>query len=80
MATLHTPTAFVATADMPIKLPDDDARDGQFFLVLPRDGGFDDPAAARRSDTSYRSSTREGICRRPSVRRRDPPSGRTFRM
>jgi hypothetical protein len=48
MATLQTPTAFVATADMQIKLPDDDARDGQFFLVLPRDGGFDDPAAARR--------------------------------
>jgi len=34
---------------MQIKLPDDDARDGQFFLVLPRDGGFHDPAAARRT-------------------------------
>ena len=37
MATLHAPTAAVAPADVQIKLPDDDARDRQLFLILVDD-------------------------------------------
>jgi hypothetical protein len=47
MATLHTPTASLAPTDMQIKLPNDDARDWQFFLVLRRDVRFDDRTGAR---------------------------------
>jgi hypothetical protein len=49
MATLDTPTASVAPADVQIKLPDDDARDGQLFLVLRGDGRFDDRTGAGRT-------------------------------
>jgi hypothetical protein len=49
MAPLHTPTASVAPADVQIKLPDDDARDRQLFLVLRGDGRFDDQTGAGRT-------------------------------
>jgi hypothetical protein len=49
MAPLHTPAASLAPADVQIKLPDDDARDGQLFLVLRGDGRFDDRTGARRT-------------------------------
>jgi hypothetical protein len=49
MAPLHAPTAFLAPADVKIKLPDDDAHDGQLFLVLRGDACFDDPTGAGRT-------------------------------
>jgi len=49
MATLDTSTASLAPADVQIKLPDDDAHDGQLFLILRRDGRFDDRAGAGRT-------------------------------
>jgi hypothetical protein len=49
MATLDTPPASFAPADVQIKLPDDDAHDGQLFLVLRGDDRFDDRAGAGRT-------------------------------
>jgi hypothetical protein len=49
MATLHAPTAALAPPDVQIKLPDDDAHDGQLFLVLRGDGRFDDRTSAGRA-------------------------------
>jgi hypothetical protein len=49
MATLHAPTASLAPADVQIKLPDDDACDGQLFLVLRGDSRFDDRTGAGRT-------------------------------
>jgi hypothetical protein len=49
MATLHTSTASIASADVQIKLPDDDARDGQLFLVLRGDACFDDRTGTGRT-------------------------------
>ena len=49
MATLDAPTASVAPADVQIKLPDDEACDGQLFLVLRGDGRFDDRTGAGRT-------------------------------
>jgi hypothetical protein len=49
MATLHAPTAAVASADVQIKLPDDDARDGPLFLILVDDPGLDHRTGAVRT-------------------------------
>jgi hypothetical protein len=49
MATLHAPTTSLAPADVQIKLPDDDAHDGQLFLVLRGDSHFDDWTGAGRT-------------------------------
>jgi hypothetical protein len=49
MAPLHTPPASLASADVHIKLPDDDPHDGQLFLILGGDGRFDHRTGAGRT-------------------------------
>jgi hypothetical protein len=49
MTTLHASAASGAPAHVQIKLTDDDARDGELFLILRRDGRFHDRLRAGRT-------------------------------